>query len=116
MIHSEIKDIVLLNTAGLSLNRMSGKLRNKLIEPFRVIEKAGIQSYKCELPTDWRIQPVFHISLLKQWSLLEFWQESSNFEADELEFPDKTIYEIEKVLRRSKIKLKNRTIREFLTV
>ena len=43
-------------------------------------------------------------------------QEPSNFEIDELEAPDDTMYEVEKVLRYRKRKKKNRMIREFLTV
>ena len=59
---------------------------------------------------------MFHVSLLKFWNENKFVQEPSNFEVDELEVPDDTMYEVERVLRYRKRKRKNKIIREFLTV
>ena len=39
-----------------------------------------------------------------------------SFDIDELDVPDETMYEVERVLRYRKQKKKNRTVREFITV
>ena len=44
-------------------NRM---LEAKFFEPFRVLHPIGKQVYKLELPRNWRLHDVFHISLLEQ--------------------------------------------------
>ena len=43
-------------------------------------------------------------------------QEPSDFEVDELEVPDETMYEVEQILRYHKRGIKNRIIWESLTV
>ena len=60
--------------------------------------------------------PSFHISLLKRWNESEFVQEPTHIEVDELEVPGGTMYEVERVLWWRERRMKNRTIREFLTV
>ena len=67
MIHFEIKKLVLLSTVNLRLKGGSENLRNKFVGPFRSIDKIGVQNYKLELPQDWKLHPVFYISLLKRF-------------------------------------------------
>ena len=115
MISYEVGDLVLLNTVNLKSKGISGKLRKKFIGPFRIIERIGTQSYRVELPQECKIHNVFHVSILKFWNENKFVQEPSNFEVDELEVPDETMYEVERVLRYKKQKRKNKMIWEFLT-
>ena len=42
------------------------KLEVKFFGPFRVLHLVGSQAYKLELPKQWRIHDVFHVSLLEQ--------------------------------------------------
>ena len=41
---------------------LSRKLADKFVGPFRVLEHVGEVSFKLELPTNWRIHNVFHVS------------------------------------------------------
>ena len=41
---------------------LSRKLADKFVGPFRVLERVGEVSFKLELPTNWRIHNVFHVS------------------------------------------------------
>ena len=46
--------------------KQNWKLETKFFRPFRVFYPVEKQVYKLELPRKWRIQNVFHMSLLKQ--------------------------------------------------
>ena len=70
---------VWLNSKFIKTKR-NRKLEAKFFGPFRVLHPVGKQAYKLELPRNWRIHDVFHMSLLEQdttrkrreFSMLEF--------------------------------------------
>ena len=67
-------DLVMLAARNLQQWRLSRKLSDWYLEPFRIINILGTQAYKLELPENWKIHPVFHVSLLKPY----MWKEGEN--------------------------------------
>ena len=63
----KVGDLVLLSTRNLKVKGTPGKLQKRFVEPFQVIEIIGEQAYRLALPEDWKIHPVFHVSLLRTW-------------------------------------------------
>ena len=55
---------VWLNSKYIKTKR-NWKLEAKFFEPFRVLHLVGSQAYKLELPKQWKIHDVFHVSLLE---------------------------------------------------
>ncbi len=45
--------------------KQNHKLGTKSFRPFRVLHPIGKQAYKLELPKNWKIHDVFHVSLLE---------------------------------------------------
>ena len=70
-IQYKVGDLVLLSTKNLKLKGIPTKLQHKFVGPFRVVEKIGQQAYKLFLPDEWRVHPVFHASLLKDWRIAD---------------------------------------------
>ena len=60
-------DLVMLAARNLRQRRPSRKLSDRYLGPFRIINILGTQAYKLELPENWKIHPVFHISLLEPY-------------------------------------------------
>jgi hypothetical protein len=42
------------------------ELSPKYCGPFQILKKVGTMVYKLELPSEWKIHNVFHVSLLKK--------------------------------------------------
>jgi hypothetical protein len=62
---------VMLSTINLKrLNQPSKKFRSRYIGPYKIIEKISSQACKLELPSNMKVHPVFHISLLKEFNSL----------------------------------------------
>lgn len=71
----QIGEKVLLSSQNIKdaveRNRPSKKLTPKYYGPFEISEIISETAYKLQLPTSWRIHPVFHISLLKLYKTTE---------------------------------------------
>ena len=63
----KVGDLVLLSTHNLKLKGTPRKLQKLFVGPFWVMETIGEQAYRLALLEDWRIHPVFHVSLLRDW-------------------------------------------------
>ena len=63
----EVGDLVMLNAKNIRTKRPTKKLAPKLYGPFCILEKIGSRSFRLELQTRWRIQNVFHVSLLEPY-------------------------------------------------
>ena len=107
-------ELVLLSSRNLKMKGIPGKLRKRFVGTFRVEQKIGQQAYKLSLPENWKIHPMFHISLLKKWNTASLQEEEIPADDDlEIEEP---YYEIEKILRWRKIKRGRRILKEYLVL
>ena len=60
-----LSDKVWLNSKYIK-TKQNRKLEAKFFGPFQVLHPIGKQAYKLELPKNWRIYDIFHVSLLEQ--------------------------------------------------
>jgi hypothetical protein len=63
----KIEKQVLLSMKYLNIKhgKTNCKLLPEWIGPFKVVQKVGPVSYKLEMNPDWRVHPIFHVSLLE---------------------------------------------------
>ena len=108
-------DLVLLSTRNLKLKGVPAKLQKRFVGPFQIIEVIGQQAYRLALPEDWKIHPVFHVSLLKDWKTTTVHEDLAVSHDDALEI-EEPYWEIEKILRWRKTKRKNKLIKEYLVL
>ena len=66
-----VDDLVLLSTRNIKIKRIPFKLQKRFVRPFWVTETVGEQACRLSLPENWKIDPVFHISLLKEWKAID---------------------------------------------
>ena len=57
----------MLNAKNIRTKRPSKKLAPKLYGPFKILEQRGELAYKLEISDQWKIHPVFHVSLLEPY-------------------------------------------------
>ena len=99
----EVGELVLLSTRNLKMKGIPEKLKKRFVGPFKIEERIGQQAYRLSLPENWKIHPVFHISLLKRWNTTSPQEEEEVPADDNLEL-EEPYYEVEKILRWRKVK------------
>ena len=109
-----VGDLVLLSTQNLRLKGIPHKLQWKFCGPYKVLERIGTQAYRLKLPDTWRIHPVFHVSLLKQWRPSTMQQLPGEIELEDPERPQ--YFDVEKILRWRWTSKTRRRQREFLVL
>ena len=95
-------DLVLLSTKNLKFKNIPVKLQKRFVGPFEIVERIGAQAYKIQLPENWSIHNVFHVSLLKRWKTSVFQSEEAAPQ-EELDVEDHGTKEVEKILHLKKI-------------
>ena len=111
----QVGDLVLLSTRNLKMKGIPTKLQKRFVGPFRVTETIGEQAYRLSLPDNWKIHPVFHVSLLKEWKAADVQEDLPVSQADvpEIEEP---YWEIERILRWRKVKINKKIIKQYLVL
>jgi hypothetical protein len=94
----QVGEEVLLSTQNLKLPAgITRKLANKYTGPFKVLESVSETSYKLQLPKDWNIHPVFHVSLLKKYVANSRSSSQQTIEINNTESGNPE-YEVEKII------------------
>ena len=107
---------VLLSTEHLQLkNAPVRKLRKRYVGPFFVTRRIGPVAYELDLPSTWRIHPVFHTSLLRPFRT-STWSTQQESAVDELELEDDQSYEVEKLLRWRWSRPSGKRVKEYLVL
>ena len=88
-------DKVYLLTKNLKTKRKTKKMDHVKVGPFLVAEEKGPSNYRLQLPSDARVHPVFHISMLEPADPDTPLQTTFHFQPQEDD-----VYTVEKVLRK----------------
>ena len=106
-------DLVLLSTKHIRFRQCPTKLQRRFVGPFKITQKVSRVAYRLQLPENWSMHPVFHISLLKSWRETQW---SCPVEEQELDVDvePETRYEIDRILKWRRVKVGRKKTREFL--
>ena len=104
---------MLLSTRNLKMKGIPGKLQKWFVGLFEILEKIGQQAFKLSLPTDWKIHPVFHILLLKDWKTTNL-QEDQPIPTNDVPDEEEPYYDIQRILRWCKVKRGCKILKEYL--
>ena len=105
---------MLLSTRNIKLKGTAGKLQKRFVGSFQVFEIVGHQAYKLSLLEDWKIYPVFHVSLLKEWRTASLQKDQLvPTDVPEVEEP---YYEIERILWWRTVKYGHKILKKYLVL
>ena len=90
-IHYKVEDFVIFSPKNLKMKGVSRKLQKRFVVPFEIIEKIEQQAYRLSLPESWKIHTVFHMSLLKDWTIASLQQDHQVPADDKPEVEDHTM-------------------------
>ena len=107
-----VGDLVLLNTRHIKFRQTPHKLQRGYIGPFQILQKTSKVAYKLELPENWKMHPVFHISLLKLWKQSQ-WSSPVDAPVPDINEDDQQ-YHVERILRWQWTGRGRRRTQEFL--
>ena len=107
--------LVLVSTRNLKIKGVPSKLQKRFVGPFRVLETIREQAYRLALPDEWKIHPVFHVSLLRDWKAAGV-QEDRPVDQNDVPEVEEPFWEIEKLLRWRKVKRNKKILKEYLVL
>ena len=111
-----IGDQVLLSTENLQLkNAPVRKLKRRFIGPFFITQRIGPVAYELDLPSTWKIHPVFHTSLLRPFRTSQ-WATVAEPAVGELQPEEDEPYDVEKLLRWRRRGPSSQRQKEFLVL
>ena len=90
------------------------KLKKRFIGPFFVIRQVGPVAYELDLPEQWKIHNIFHVSLLRPFRTSSWTSPTTAGQVEELEPEEDEPYEVEKLLRWRWTGPSSRRQKEFL--
>jgi hypothetical protein len=63
----KVGDLALLSAKNIRGTRPSAKLDHKAQGPFKILEAIGTRAFRLQLPPQWKMHNVFHVSLLEPY-------------------------------------------------
>jgi len=114
-----VGDLVMLNAKKIWTKRLTKKLSPRMHGPFKVLEvKKGDRAFKLEISPRWKIQRIFHVSLLEPYraSAREGREEAPRVPEDiegDLEWEVERIVKSEVITYTRKVERRNQEFKEL---